>query len=93
MNMSALYGVRVARSSSQNGTMQGVLPFINQAGGNVIAVGGALTTTALNNALEDIFVDIVLHVKHKNWGTTFWQIPTMKLSLDVLSEDDKKKRD
>lgn len=55
MNNQAIYGRRVVRSASAQGTMGGILQYL--ASGNVTAVGGALTATAINGLLEDIFED------------------------------------
>ena len=54
-NQSGIYGRRVARSGSENGTMGGVLQFLES--GNVKDVGGAVSTVVLNDILEDIFED------------------------------------
>lgn len=53
MENSVIYGRRVARSASNKGTMGGILQYL--AGGNVTAVGGALTATVLNNLIEDVY--------------------------------------
>lgn len=55
MNNAAIHGVRLVRSSGVEGTMGGVLSYLS--GGNVTAVGGALTSSVINDALEDIFQD------------------------------------
>ena len=55
LNEAAIYGRRVLRSSSENGTMGGLLQFLE--GGNIEATGGNLSATQLNNALKDIFED------------------------------------
>lgn len=55
MNNALIYGVRVQRTSSENGSMGGVLQFVGQSGGNVVdAAGNALTSTMLNDAIEEI---------------------------------------
>ena len=53
MNNSVIYGRRVERSASENGTMGGILQFL--AGGVVDTTGGAISSTILNNVLEDIY--------------------------------------
>lgn len=53
INNAAIYGRKVARSLSENGTMGGVLQFL--AGGVVDTTGGAISKTILNNVLEEIY--------------------------------------
>ena len=55
MNAAAIYGRRVARSSSAQGTAGGLLQFIE--GGNIETTGGAISPTIINNMLESIFSD------------------------------------
>lgn len=57
MNAASLYGRRVQRSSGVEGSMGGILSFINQAGGNIESTGGNISSTILNNMLEAIFED------------------------------------
>jgi len=57
MNSSAIYGRRVQRTVSENGTMGGILQYLTQAGGNIETTGGALSSTILNNMLQLIFSD------------------------------------
>lgn len=56
VNGAGIHGYKVERSSSNNGTTDGILARIN-AGDNVTSVGGALTATNVNNGLEQIFDD------------------------------------
>ena len=54
----AIFGVKVQRSSSNAGTMSGVLNQISASGGNIEAAGGnAISQTYLNNVIEDIVAD------------------------------------
>lgn len=53
----AIHGVAVQRTSSVAGTMAGVLAQISASGGNINAVGGALTETEINDVIEDILAD------------------------------------
>jgi hypothetical protein len=50
---SSIYGRRVARSGSEDGTMGGILQYLE--GGNVTDVGGAVTTAVLNGIVKDIY--------------------------------------
>jgi hypothetical protein len=54
MNNSVIYGRRVERSASENGTMGGVLQFLE--GGIVDTTGGAISSTIINNVLEDVYI-------------------------------------
>lgn len=54
----AIFGVKVARSSSAAGTMAGVLAQISASGGNIEAAGSsAISQALLNNVIEDIVAD------------------------------------
>lgn len=53
----SIHGVAVQRSSSENGSMAGVISQISASGGNINAVGGALTESAINDVIEDIIAD------------------------------------
>lgn len=53
INNALIYGRRVERSASQNGTMGGILQYLE--GGVVDTTGGAISSTILNNVLEDIY--------------------------------------
>lgn len=53
----AIHGVAVERSASENGSMAGVISQISATGGNINAVGGALTESAINDVIEDIIAD------------------------------------
>ena len=55
MNNSAIYGRKVARSSAENGTMGGILQFLE--GGIAETTGGAISSTILNNVLEQIYTN------------------------------------
>lgn len=55
MDSATVYGRRVERSAGQNGTMGGIMQFLEN--GNETAVGGALTSSVINDLLEDIFED------------------------------------
>ena len=58
MNNALIYGVRVERSASENGSMGGILQFVGQPGGNVVDAGGAaISSDMLNNAIEEIIRD------------------------------------
>jgi len=57
INSACIYGRRVARSSSQKGTMGGVLQYISASGGNIETTGGAVSPTIINNMMEMIFED------------------------------------
>ena len=50
-----IHGVRVQRTSSVQGTMQGLNQFINVVGGNIESSGGAISQTIIDNALELIY--------------------------------------
>ena len=50
----AIHGVAVQRSTSENGSMAGVLAQIKASGGNVTAVGGAISESAINDLIETI---------------------------------------
>lgn len=53
MNNALIYGRRVARSSTENGSMGGLLQFVGQPGGNTVDAAGAdLTATLLNDSIE-----------------------------------------
>ena len=54
-NRSMIYGRKVARSASENGTMGGLLSFIE--GGNVDTTGGAISETILSNLFEAVYLD------------------------------------
>lgn len=54
-NSSLIYGERVQRSASQNGTFGGILAMIR--GGNTDTTGGAISKTILNNLFEACFSD------------------------------------
>jgi hypothetical protein len=53
LNNAAIYGRKVARSASENGTMGGILQFLE--GGISETTGGAISSTILNNVLEQIY--------------------------------------
>lgn len=55
MNAALIYGRRVARSSSAEGTAGGVLQFVES--GNIDTTGGAISPTIINNILESMFND------------------------------------
>lgn len=55
LNRSAIYGTKVARSGSENGTMGGVLSFVE--GGNEDTTGGAISETIINNLFESVLSD------------------------------------
>lgn len=55
INNSAIYGRRVERSSSQAGSLGGVLQYMES--GNIDTTGGAISSTIINNLLEDIYLD------------------------------------
>ncbi len=58
MNNALIYGRRVARTASVNGSMGGVLQFVGASGGNVMdAAGQDLTATILNDAIEQVVRD------------------------------------
>ncbi len=58
MNNALIYGRRVQRTSSVNGSMGGVLQFVGASGGNVVdAAAAALSATILNNAIEQVVRD------------------------------------
>lgn len=54
-NTEAIYGRRVERDASNNGSAGGFLQFMES--GNVTNVSGAITSTVVNNAFESIFDD------------------------------------
>jgi hypothetical protein len=54
LNNAAIFGRRVARSASENGTMGGILQYME--GGIVDTTGGAISSTIINNVLEDVYV-------------------------------------
>lgn len=54
-NSALIYGRKVARDASNAGSAGGILQFLE--GGNVTAVGGALSSAAINNSFEAIFDD------------------------------------
>lgn len=49
-----IHGVRVERSSTDQGTMGGLVQFISAEGGNIEATGGALSQTKINDVIESI---------------------------------------
>jgi len=51
MNMSAIWGIKQLRTDSVKGTMGGLMEFIST---NATSAGTALTSTILNNAIEDV---------------------------------------
>lgn len=55
MNSAVIYGRKVQRTASENGTLGGVLQFLE--GGNIDTTGGAVSPTILNNMLQSIFRD------------------------------------
>jgi len=55
LNNAAIYGRRVVRSSTENGTMGGILQYMES--GNIETTGGAISETIINNMLEAIFDD------------------------------------
>lgn len=55
MNSSLIYGRRVERSASAQGTAGGILQYL--ASGNIDTTGGAISSTILNDMLEAIFND------------------------------------
>lgn len=55
LNSAAIFGRRVVRSSSAQGSAGGVLQYIE--GGNIETTGGAISTAIINNMLEAIFND------------------------------------
>lgn len=55
LESAAIYGVRVARTSSVQGTMGGILSYLRAAGGNIDATGGNISITLINNVIEDIY--------------------------------------
>jgi hypothetical protein len=55
LNNAVIYGRKVQRSSSENGTMGGILQFL--ANGNVDTTGGALSSTIINNLFEAALSD------------------------------------
>ncbi len=55
MNNAVIYGRKVARASAENGSMGGILQFMES--GNIDTTGGAISTTIINNILEAIFND------------------------------------
>ena len=57
LEAAAIYGVKVERTNSVPGTMGGILQFIEGAGGNIDASGGALSQSLVNNVIEDIIAD------------------------------------
>lgn len=58
LNNAVIYGRRLARDVSNNGSMGGILEYLTQAGGNSLdAAGATLSQTLLNNLLEDIVED------------------------------------
>lgn len=57
MNNALIHGNKVARSGANEGTMGGILSYINQAGGNIETTGGALSAVIINNMLEKIYED------------------------------------
>lgn len=54
-NTELIYGRRVQRDSSNNGSAGGFMQYLE--GGNVTNVSGAITSTIVNNAFESIFDD------------------------------------
>ena len=58
MNNALIYGRRVQRTGSVNGSMGGILQFVGASGGNVVdAAGQDLTSTILNNTIEQVVRD------------------------------------
>lgn len=55
LNSSAIYGRKVIRASGVQGTLGGILSFMDS--GNIETTGGAINITILNNMLEAIFND------------------------------------
>lgn len=55
LNNAVIYGERVARSSSEAGTMGGTIAFLR--GGNIDTTGGAISATIINNMFKSIFDD------------------------------------
>ena len=55
MNNAIIYGRRVERSASENGTMGGILQYMES--GNIESTGGAISADILNNMLQMIFRD------------------------------------
>ena len=55
LNNAAIYGRRVERTSSVNGTMGGLLQYMES--GNIETTGGGITSAIINNMLESIFND------------------------------------
>lgn len=55
LNSNLIYGRRVLRTSSVQGSSGGILQFL--AGGNIETTGGAISSTIINNMLEAIFND------------------------------------
>ena len=55
MNSALIYGRRVARSSSTQGSAGGILQYLES--GNIDATGGPISPTIINNMLEAIFQD------------------------------------
>lgn len=55
INKTAIWGRRVARSSSAAGSMGGFLQYLES--GNIDTTGGALSSTIINNMLEAIYTD------------------------------------
>jgi len=57
MNNAIIFGRRVPRSTSERGTMGGILYFLKQNGGNVVnAAGSDLTQKLLNDTIEKIYL-------------------------------------
>lgn len=54
-NNAFIYGRKVQRSSSENGTLGGVLQYLE--GGNVDTTGGAISSTIINNMFESVLSD------------------------------------
>lgn len=57
IEQAAIFGTRVARTSSLAGTLGGVLYFVSQSGGNIEAAGAAISQALINNVIEDILAD------------------------------------
>lgn len=57
INNALIYGRRVERSASANGTLGGILQYINTTGGNIDTTGGNLSPTIINNIIENIYND------------------------------------
>ena len=55
LNNAVIYGRRVERAAAENGTLGGILQYMES--GNIETTGGAISSTIINNMLEDIFQD------------------------------------